>query len=228
MSGYVPPGYLSLHEAAARVAQARFGDEMRALEKAHDDELAAAAARAEAISDPLARVIAGGLGLPQVPARAVELLSQALTSLRDALFTGKLKAVCFGVLGQHQVPAEFWATTAADDAVSRGLYNPYSTPNKYRHPGAARVFVREAELAEISCPLAKSTQHEGAPSRHLVALRKPGPPPVKALAIEAEMRAMDPNRLRSMKQEEMAAVFSAAGTYCRTIRERVLAEIERL
>jgi hypothetical protein len=53
-------------------------------------------------------------------------------------------------------------------------------------------------------------------------LRPPGAPKSKSLAVEAEMRAMNPETLSGMKEKQMQHHFGASRATCRAARRRVI------
>jgi hypothetical protein len=181
VSEFCPDGYLKTPDGITKAARRWFTEKMAVLDKAVDDYRARKSDAAG--SNNLNRVLSqlqptNRALLPDAlwPV-AEEVFEGTVNRLRNLLHKGALTAFTFGQGGPHAVPADLWATPAADGMLEQGAY--------WLQP----LFLREADLdalndqakkkpvpkksfPERSFPLSKMQELEAAVLQHKHLSRK--------------------------------------------------------
>jgi hypothetical protein len=117
-------------------------------------------------------------------------------------------------IGWDPVPADWWNDPEINWPVSPlGLF-----PNL---PDASMFRVERRTIDEL-WPTAAPAGAAKKSGKKVQPLRPKGNPGIKAKQIAAEMRKMDPAKLRVMRHKEMAHQFSAAPSTCKKARDSAL------
>jgi len=156
---------------------------------------------------------------------------------------GALKVgIVTGAIAYRKAPADMEQNSEAED-VTAGAFAEANRRNRelYRQrpssdwADAYHIDPRRAAEWLLSAPMREHWVPETLRSylrpveqsvSESAALTRRGPRPTKSERVKSEMRKLPLEKLRVMKQEEMAAEFKAAGSTCREARKAILAEIE--